>query len=267
MVATSTVHPLPLIDHFIETEKGSSLRTAFLHVHFLFILYTVYAVGRALHPMHKFGITHAWETSKFQKEDTIWLMLDFHHARSSLFHTKVCAITLLSGAMQISGKGLHIPLYWTQLNVTNSRPQNKEELFNLRHSSAHNAIERIFGVLKCRFQILLLAPEYSLEVQAWIPVALAAIHNFISIHNPHDQPISSTAPDGHSAGNSMYDDHDNDEDLGAPGLNDPDHDLHQDMIAQNMWDDYVGICTEWGIDMDDAIESDLGDASGDDNDD
>jgi hypothetical protein len=121
---------------------------------------------------------------------------------------------------------------------------------------------------------LLLAPEYSLEVQARIPAALAAVHNFISIHDPCDQPMSSTTPNGPGAGHSMYDD--NDEDvtlLGAPGLNDPDdHDLRRDMIAQKMWDDYVGICTERGIDMDDAIESDLdenedSEVSGDDNDD
>ena len=59
MVATSTVHPLLLIDHSIETEKGSSLRTAFLCVPFLFILCTVYVVGRVLHLMHEFGIMHA----------------------------------------------------------------------------------------------------------------------------------------------------------------------------------------------------------------
>ena len=36
----------------------------------------------------------------------------------------------------------------------NRRPQNKEELFNLRHSSLRNVIERTFGVLKKRFGIL-----------------------------------------------------------------------------------------------------------------
>ena len=32
-------------------------------------------------------------------------------------------------------------------NISQLRPQNKEELFNLRHSSARNAVERIFDVL------------------------------------------------------------------------------------------------------------------------
>jgi len=51
------------------------------------------------------------------------------------------------------------------------RPANKEELFNLHHASARNVIERIFGVLKRHFCILLLAPEYSLDIQAQIPTA------------------------------------------------------------------------------------------------
>jgi len=34
---------------------------------------------------------------------------------------------------------------------TAERPQNKEELFNLRHSSLRNVIERVFGFLKTRF--------------------------------------------------------------------------------------------------------------------
>ena len=62
------------------------------------------------------------------------------------------------------------------------RPVNKEELFNLHHTSARNIIKHIFGVLKQHFRILLLAPEYSLEIQAWIPAALCAIHNFICTH-------------------------------------------------------------------------------------
>ena len=43
------------------------------------------------------------------------------------------------------------------------RPCMKEELFNLHHASAHNVIEWIFGVLKWKFHILHLPPEYSLR--------------------------------------------------------------------------------------------------------
>jgi len=36
----------------------------------------------------------------------------------------------------------------------NQRPENAKELFNLRHSSLRNVIERIFGILKRQWQIL-----------------------------------------------------------------------------------------------------------------
>ena len=125
-------------------------------------------------------------------------------------------------------------------------------MFNLHHSSAHNAIEHIFGVLKQQFQILLLAPEYSLEVQARIPAALSAIHNFISIHNPHDKPISSTTSNGVQIYNDV------DEAFTSAGALEPnDVDLCWDIIAQKMWDDYVLICEEQGIDMDDVLGSEL----------
>ena len=47
-------------------------------------------------------------------------------------------------------------------------------------------IERIFGVLKKRFKVLLLAQEYSLASQAQIVPALAALHNFIVTHDPSE---------------------------------------------------------------------------------
>jgi hypothetical protein len=66
------------------------------------------------------------------------------------------------------------------------KPESKEELFNLRHSSARNVIERTFGVLKRRFRILVLPPEYSMKIQALIPPALCAIHNFIRRYDPNE---------------------------------------------------------------------------------
>jgi hypothetical protein len=63
---------------------------------------------------------------------------------------------------------------------------NKEELYNLRHASARNVVERIFGVLKRRFVILTSPPEYSMAIQARIPPALGAVHNFIREHDPDE---------------------------------------------------------------------------------
>jgi hypothetical protein len=64
------------------------------------------------------------------------------------------------------------------------RPVTKEELFNLWHACARNAIEQIFSVLKLWFFILTCPPKYSMRLQARIPPALGAIHNFICIHDP-----------------------------------------------------------------------------------
>ena len=67
------------------------------------------------------------------------------------------------------------------------RPRNPQELFNLCHAKAQNVIERIFGVLKHHFHILILGPEYQYSIQAQIPAALCAIHNFIHINNPSEE--------------------------------------------------------------------------------
>ena len=48
-------------------------------------------------------------------------------------------------------------------------------------------IKQIFGVLKWKFHILHLAPEYSLDIQACIPAVLAMIHNFTCHHEPEEE--------------------------------------------------------------------------------
>jgi hypothetical protein len=114
---------------------------------------------------------------------------------------------------------------------------NKEELFNLRHSSARNVIERIFGVLKQCFRILLVAPEYSLEIQARIPAALCAIHNFMRTHDTDD---SLTEPEFMD---HTLNDHDHDASAAVAAEADCSSE-RRDIIAQQMWEDYVRICSE-----------------------
>ena len=62
------------------------------------------------------------------------------------------------------------------------RPSTYQELFNLRHSSLRNAIKRIFSILKRRFKILNTLPEYSIDIQVKLILALTALYNFICIH-------------------------------------------------------------------------------------
>ncbi len=56
----------------------------------------------------------------------------------------------------------------------------------MRHASARNVVERIFGVVKRRFRLMVIAPEYSLRKQARIVYALCVLHNFICVHDPDD---------------------------------------------------------------------------------
>ncbi|KAF1872513.1 hypothetical protein Lal_00016815 [Lupinus albus] len=60
-------------------------------------------------------------------------------------------------------------------------PQNSKELFNHRHSSLINVIERTFSVLKKRFLIISSGsePHYSFEIMRDIVLACCILHNFL----------------------------------------------------------------------------------------
>jgi hypothetical protein len=126
-------------------------------------------------------------------------------------------------------------------------------LFNLHHASARNVIKRIFGVLKRRFRILLLAPEYSLQIQARIPAALCAIHNFIRLHDPAE---NETLADNDDTENDTQVDHDHEASAAvAAEIDTPS--TKRDHIAQAMWDNYLAIRQERAI----SDEDDSGDES------
>ena len=50
------------------------------------------------------------------------------------------------------------------------------ELFNYRHSSLRNIIERCFSVLKAHFPILKVMPNYYPQRQRRIPIACYVLH-------------------------------------------------------------------------------------------
>ncbi|KAH6822008.1 nuclease HARBI1-like protein [Perilla frutescens var. hirtella] len=58
-------------------------------------------------------------------------------------------------------------------------PRNVSELFNLRHASLRNVIERIFGVFKSRFTTFKTAPPFPFQTQAELVLACAGFHNFL----------------------------------------------------------------------------------------
>lgn len=65
-------------------------------------------------------------------------------------------------------------------------PRNAKELFNHRHSCLRNVIDRCFHVLKTRFPILKLAPQYAFHIQRDIVIAACVLHNYIQKEEKND---------------------------------------------------------------------------------
>ncbi|WVZ50818.1 hypothetical protein U9M48_002040, partial [Paspalum notatum var. saurae] len=62
--------------------------------------------------------------------------------------------------------------------IARQGPENLNEIFNYHHSSLRNVVERSFGVLKNKWQILQGVPLYPMDKQSKIIVACFALHNF-----------------------------------------------------------------------------------------
>ena len=143
---------------------------------------------------------------------------------------------------------IQIPLFDSSVILTvHFSPLNREELFNLRHASARNVVEQIFGILKQQFRILLLPTKFPLDVQARIPTALSALHNFIHTHHSdHDDPLESDSDEHNDNGDNQQQVHDQYVDRSEVEDNASDVDGQTakqmwDHIAQSMWDDYQNI--------------------------
>ena len=118
---------------------------------------------------------------------------------------------------------------------SSQQPQNFRELFNLRHSSLRNAIERAFGVLKKRFPIIGdTQPTYSVEIQSQIVLACCILHNFLMEFDPDleyinkvDEELANQSPSEEESGDiSAEKDHAQGESL-------------RNEIAMQMWNDYI----------------------------
>ncbi|XP_020262484.1 uncharacterized protein LOC109838448 [Asparagus officinalis] len=69
-------------------------------------------------------------------------------------------------------------------------PNNRRELFNLRHSSLRSKIESAFGILKNRFKILATKPNYPFETQVDIVLTCTVLHNYIATVDPNDDILN-----------------------------------------------------------------------------
>jgi hypothetical protein len=94
-------------------------------------------------------------------------------------------------------------------------------------------------VLKRRFRILIIPPAYSPEVQARIPAALCAIHNFIREFDSSEGKLP--------ADNISFEYGGSNEDAEVSGGNNDRTDSRRDRIAEDMWRDYQRILMERGM--------------------
>ncbi|XP_019055946.1 PREDICTED: uncharacterized protein LOC104613038 [Nelumbo nucifera] len=70
------------------------------------------------------------------------------------------------------------------------QPENPKELFNLRHASLRNAVERIFGVLKKWFPLLVSEQHYPFKTQVKFVSACCILHNHVMGVDPYDRIMS-----------------------------------------------------------------------------
>ena len=110
--------------------------------------------------------------------------------RFQIFSGKYC----LGDAEYSNSDYLLVPYkrVWYHLNkqkLISEKLANTNELFNLHHACLLNIIEQIFGIVKCRFQILDRALEYSQTTQVYIVNAIIELNNFIKIHSGYKKDI------------------------------------------------------------------------------
>ena len=116
------------------------------------------------------------------------------------------------------------------------RPRNQEELFNFRHSSLRNAVERCFGLFKRRWRIFDRPHEFSIKTQVKLVLALAGVHNFINRESGVADDLDKLKPYESERREAFLRDLENMENLGVVG---PEMSEFRDKLAQSMWDNYL----------------------------
>lgn len=197
--------------------------------------------------MHRCIHTHVTLIFASLKASTTLQMQDLASVMLFWYHTVVCDITLLSGVVLIKGSVLYIAFVYTLTQVLN-RPESEKELYNLRHASARNVVERAFGVLKKKWGILTRPPQFSMSIQARIPPAMCALHNFLLSHDPTDVDHYLTGNDEDDADPNPGQTQDNDFGVLAAAAVTAEEktraEENRDRISKEMWDDYQRVLCE-----------------------
>lgn len=140
-----------------------------------------------------------------------------------------------------NGPGFLAPYRGTRYHLNEWRgntPRNYKELFNLRHSSARNAIERTFGLLKKRWAILRTTSFYDVKTQVRIINACCILHNFVRDEMPIDPLLPEVDRDLANQTITDDDDDSNDEDQIRVVRTTHEWTTFRDNVAQQMFEEY-----------------------------
>jgi len=145
-----------------------------------------------------------------------------------------------------------------EFGSTNQRPRTRQEFFNYVHSKMRNVIERCFGLMKVRSQVLHVKKKYDLQTQVDFVYASAALHNFLrdqcdeTLLREADEELERRQEEEHRqrqkrlarralarARGQILDDDDDDDDDGAPHQADcPNASAWRDRLANRLWQQY-----------------------------
>ncbi|KAI8031058.1 putative nuclease HARBI1 [Camellia lanceoleosa] len=123
----------------------------------------------------------------------------------------------------------------------NLLPRNAKELFNHRHSSLRNAIQKSFKVLKTRFPILKVAPQYAFHIQRDIVIAACVLHNHIRREERNDWLFADAEGD---TVEELPDFDDQPDMMASPNQEQTASSL-RDSIAASMWNDFLNKWDKW----------------------
>ena len=144
-------HPPKTVTHQ-GTARVPSLKTALLDAPLTFTSHMFCPVGKDPHITLCFTMMPVSVISTSQGGGGITLrMLVLPPQMHFLSLIEVCSTICLNGGMATIGKKFLLLFIFSLMLSFVVSPCDAKELFNLRHTSACNVIEQIFGILKWRF--------------------------------------------------------------------------------------------------------------------
>ncbi|XP_073137568.1 uncharacterized protein [Henckelia pumila] len=117
-------------------------------------------------------------------------------------------------------------------------PEDAKELFNVRHASLRNVIERIFGIFKSRFKIFKTTPLFHYKTQTDLVLACAGLHNFLRSECRSDEfSVETETEVPPSSSEKIYEDGNFDQLFDTQKQQRANANAWRDAIANQIWSD------------------------------